>query len=279
MKPFAAKPLIFVGLAVFLSSATSRAQLGAPPPPATRVAQLDEAIALSAEQKAKALEIYQTESEVSARLTGDDRVFKTFQLRQASRQQVRALLTPDQQKKYEITPTNRGGGQTINPNNRVASLDREVTLTPAQKTVALEIFTEEAESLRALDPADRPGKGREYREAAKEQIHMLLTPEQRKKKDDLRTAAEMTESEERKFAENALRTSSAVAGRVGTVAMIVPSGGQIETARDVRKGRQHFEVTGKLKTEKLTVVWERSPASGPLKLIRIEDQNGHTVKP
>jgi hypothetical protein len=279
MKSILSSAYGLVVLALFLAPATSPAQVGRSSSPESRVAQLNQSIPLTPDQQAKVLAIYQTETEALGHVPADTRFIKTFELRQASRQQVRAVLTPEQQRKYEITPTGRGGGQTFYPENRMASLDREVGLTPQQKKVALEVFTEEAESLRALEPDDRPIKGREFREASRDQIRMLLTPDQQKKRDALRTAADTVMLEEKKFAEAALRASSAVTARVGSIALISSAGGQTQTTGDLRSGKSFFEVVGQKKTEKLAVFWEKSGPNAPYKLIKIESPDGGTLKP
>ena len=188
--------------------------------PEVRVAKLNESIPLTADQRVKITEIFKTEVDALAALPSDARPFKRFEIYQAAIGRVRAVLTPAQQKKYDVTPTHLEGGQIYYPESEVTALDRQVGLTEAQKVVAREIFQEQAEALLALSPEDRPVKGREAREAAQEQVRSLLTPEQRKKQTDLRDAADKLMADRRTFLENALRASKSLTARVGDIAAL-----------------------------------------------------------
>ena len=109
-----------------------------------RVARMDELLGLDAEQKAKIADLLQRESAAIDRLSADERPVKAFDIRQATRTQIRDVLTPPQQKLYDRTPQNRGGGLNLpTPQGKLEDLDKQVGLSPEPKKVALEVFTEE----------------------------------------------------------------------------------------------------------------------------------------
>jgi len=121
--------------------------------PEALVTRLDEAVALTADQKIRITEIFRQQADALALLSLGDHseiakeweyLKKVMEIRMAARAQVRALLTAEQQRKYDRTPQNRGGGLTLNPANRVARLNAEVGLTPEQKNLATEVYVEEA---------------------------------------------------------------------------------------------------------------------------------------
>ena len=148
------------------------------------VAKLDEAVALTPEQRAKAGEIIRASIAATLALPGPGAVEKATQIRQDMRRQIRALLTPAQQKKYDRTPQSDGGGLTqMPPETKVARLNEAVGLTSAQAKVAQKIFAEELDALLEIPEADRPLKGMEARQTARAEVRAILTPEQLSKYD------------------------------------------------------------------------------------------------
>jgi hypothetical protein len=78
--------------------------------PATMVTRLDEAVTLTADQKTKATDIYKKMADQMQALAPEDRRTKGQEIRTATNAEIRALLTPDQQKKFDAMPQGRGPG-------------------------------------------------------------------------------------------------------------------------------------------------------------------------
>jgi Spy/CpxP family protein refolding chaperone len=76
-----------------------------------QVARLDEALALTADQKTKITAIFAKVQEKIQALPQEERMAKGQELRTAANKEVRALLTPEQQAKFDaMPPPGRGGG-------------------------------------------------------------------------------------------------------------------------------------------------------------------------
>lgn len=149
--------------------------------PEDQVARLNTLFTLTDAQKAVALKIFDDELEALLAIPEGDRLTKGGNARRAALADVRAILTPEQQKTYDRTPQMYGGGLTLmTPENKVARLNTLVTLTEAQKAVALKIFDEELEALLAIPEADRLAQGGNARRAALADVRAILTPEQQK---------------------------------------------------------------------------------------------------
>ena len=80
--------------------------------PEMMVERLDKAVTHTADQKAKAADIYKKAADDMKALAPEDRRTKGREIMQATRDQIRALLTPDQQTKFDAMPQpgRRGGG-------------------------------------------------------------------------------------------------------------------------------------------------------------------------
>ncbi len=75
--------------------------------PEARIEQIETAVGkLTAEQKTKITAIY---AKLAENMKGGDRE-KMGEMMQATRKEVRAVLTPDQQKKFDDMPQGRGAG-------------------------------------------------------------------------------------------------------------------------------------------------------------------------
>lgn len=256
--------------------------------PETMAERLDQAVALTAVQKAEVIEILRQQAESLQALPGTnpsdigkewERLKAIMKIKTAARAQVRALLTAEQQMKYDRTPQIRGGGQTMNVANRVARLDAEVVLTAEQKKLATEVYAEEVEELLMFPPEDRPAKGRAARQASKELIRAMLTPEQREKLDSTQRAAAAKSAEEKAFVEHFLRSSNVVSMRVGSVtALTSPSSSVEELNGQFREGKYTYLVTGSVRSETLTVYWERTLPEAQLKVVKIEDSTGQPIQ-
>ena len=79
--------------------------------PDAMVARLDEAVTLTADQKAKATDIYTKEVADMQALAPEDRRSKGQEIRDAANKDIRALLTPDQQTKFDAMPPPGKGGR------------------------------------------------------------------------------------------------------------------------------------------------------------------------
>ena len=115
----------FIGvlaLGAALLPATSMAQNG--PAPAEKrggpggarmgfeqmVARLDESVTLTAEQKTKVTAIYQEQMAAMQAIPQDERREKMREAMAATREKIRALLTPEQAKKFDAMPAQGRGG-------------------------------------------------------------------------------------------------------------------------------------------------------------------------
>jgi Spy/CpxP family protein refolding chaperone len=82
--------------------------------PEQRIERLEQALgALSAEQKAKIKAVYAQSAEKMRTLPEDERREKMMEMMQEAGRQVRAVLTADQQKKYDemMAQMRQGGGE------------------------------------------------------------------------------------------------------------------------------------------------------------------------
>jgi hypothetical protein len=246
----------------------------------TRVSRLNELVTLTDDQAAKVARIFRREDLEVEAIPATDRPMRTFEIRQASRDAVRLVLTPAQQKIYDRAPQMKGGGLTLGtPDMRVAALDTKVQLTPAQKKVALEVYTEEFETLVAIPPSERMEKGMSARQAARDQIVRILTPAQQAKMDTDRSANQAKAAEDRSAIKAILLASPNVAAHFGANASVAPgsTGSSSEGADGNRSGRDEYRIKGSTRSETVTVFWERKPASTPLRVTRIETPSGAIV--
>ena len=75
-----------------------------------QVERIDAAVTLTADQKAKVQAILTSSQEKVQALPQEERRAKRGELRQAANAEVRALLTPKQQKKFDAMPAPQSGG-------------------------------------------------------------------------------------------------------------------------------------------------------------------------
>ncbi len=215
-------------------------------------ARLDQVVTLTADQKVQVTEIFTEENTALQAIPAEDRVEKGMPIRQAARAQVRALLTPEQQRIYDQTPQTQGGGQTVNPANMAARMDKVVTLTDDQVAKVAQISEQEAEALNAIPLEDRTEKGMAIRQAAKAQLRALLTPEQQRKFDANPGGAE--DLEVRAYVVSFLESSPIIAARVGVVTRVSSVGLYsvvVSTDRDLSlKGTYSYEVVGSMRVRK-----------------------------
>lgn len=83
-----------------------------------RIEQIEQAVGtLSADQKKKIAAVYAAMAEKMQGLSQEDRREKGMELMAAARKEVRAALTPEQQKKFDDMPQGgRGGGKKKSEN-------------------------------------------------------------------------------------------------------------------------------------------------------------------
>lgn len=78
--------------------------------PEQQVARIDEAVTLTADQKTKVTAILAKVAEKVQALPQEERREKGQELRTAANKEIRALLTPEQQTKFDAIPQGRGPG-------------------------------------------------------------------------------------------------------------------------------------------------------------------------
>ncbi len=247
--------------------------------PEKEVDRLDQAVALTAGQKAAALQIFAAQIEALSDIPPADRLEHGAPIRQGTKAQIRDLLSQVQQQKYDATPQNRGGGQKVNPLNVASRLDAVVTFTDDQIRQVAGILTQESADLQPLTPDEQSTKGRQIRQVAQAQIRALLTPEQQKKFDANPNGLE--DLEERAYVRSYLMTSPNVAARVGTVSrlsLMESSTVSLNEAR-ISSGSFTFKVVGSLGTEPLKVYWERPTAADPIKIVKVVGNAGEPIQP
>lgn len=250
-----------------ISAATPRG-----PAPEARVARLDELVQLTPEQRTQAASVFAKERDALLGSASSDpqQSLRDMETRQRSRAEIRAILTVDQRKVYDRTNTGRGGGLTIpEPQTKVERLDKEVGLTPAQKQTALAVFSEEFESLLALNPQDRMEAGMPIRQVAQDQIRALLTPEQLSKQSGVREAELKVQAEQTLAMKNALRESALVSAKVGNILTLAQRSASGETTPRGRKGEGVFTVTGERGSAVFSVKWERQTATASITVVGI----------
>lgn len=103
IKVFIALLAFSVGAAVSVNAQEKKGR-GAMNPDA-QVERIDQAVGLTADQKAKIKEIYTKNMEKARDASPEDR----RAIMQGQRDQVRAVLTPEQQKKFDEMPQGKGG--------------------------------------------------------------------------------------------------------------------------------------------------------------------------
>ncbi len=83
-----------------------------------RIEQIEQAVgSLSADQKKKISAVYASMAEKMQGLSQEERREKGMELMASARKDVRAILTPDQQKKFDAMPQGgRGGGKKKSEN-------------------------------------------------------------------------------------------------------------------------------------------------------------------
>lgn len=151
--------------------------------PEKMVEKLNRAVGLSPAQQLQAGEIFRKATSALLPLPHTE-MEKRFVILKTMREEIRAILTPQQWIKYSLTPQAEGGGSQVGVKNLLARLDQLVALTPAQETAAREIFEQLAEDT-AMLPEDeqRPFQSAALRRDANMKVRAVLTPDQQQKYD------------------------------------------------------------------------------------------------
>jgi Spy/CpxP family protein refolding chaperone len=78
--------------------------------PEERLKQIDEAVTLTADQKVKVTALLKAQADKRQALAPEDRRTKGREIMTATNAEIRALLTPEQQTKFDAMPQGRGPG-------------------------------------------------------------------------------------------------------------------------------------------------------------------------
>lgn len=171
-----------------------------------RVEQLNEALNLTDEQRAKITPLLADEVKQIEQVRADNSLMpreqsaKIREIRQVTQQQIRPLLTAEQQQKLD-TMWQRGqaaggpgrGGQ--GGQGRLQQLAAQLSLTDDQKAKIAPILQDEVQQIQQLRAdtnltrREQFAKIRKIRQNADKQIRPLLTPEQQKQLDEMRKEA------------------------------------------------------------------------------------------
>lgn len=215
MKTYLRLGLLAAALSV---AAYASDQPAAPPPPApgpgaefapgqlqprghhrARLAVFANQLGLTADQKTSLKAIgKQTEASVKAvrantALTPEQQRTQIVALRDAARTQMRALLTPEQQAKFDdLTSHPRRMHAMVQHRERMAALADKLGLTDAQRARIADIRKATHASIQPilanqeLTHEQKFAKVRDLREAARQEVRGVLTPAQQEQFDQLR---------------------------------------------------------------------------------------------
>jgi len=249
------------------------------------VDRLDKLVGLTAAQKAQVAEIFaQQEHALQVFTSIDDRMIKSMPIRQKARAEIRAALTPAQQKIYDTSPQRLGGGAMQDAAAIASRVDKVVTLTDDQVAPVAAIYQKMADALAALSPDDRAsGQGAAIWKAAKAEVRALLTPEQQQKFDANPNGAE--DMEARAFVSAFLKSYPPITARVGLVTRVMPADSSVTTTFGINeqvqamKGTYTYKVQGSAGTETFKVSWDKPAPSAPIKIVKIDGSAGDTYQP
>lgn len=239
---------------------------------------------LSAEQKAAARTVFAAqEAALRAFSSAEERLEKGTGVRQQARTEIRALLTPTQQRIYDAAPQRLGGASPLDPAGFMAHLDGVVGLTQGQMLHAAALYQKQVEALQALSAEERVGvKGRELGQRLNGQLRELLTPEQQRKlaaspggTEDVVEQAEVVAW---------IKSSPAITARLGAVKVVVAVDQSVATSLIYeqvlkKEGACTYEVRGASGTETLTVTWERATATATaaVRVVKVENGKGEVI--
>lgn len=274
--------VVLVGLACGLAGGLALPPASAAVTPMSvdkRVDRLTQLVHLTASQKTQAADIFaQEDAALQAFPTSEARMKQGMSIRQKTRADIRALLTPEQQTIYDTAPQRLGGGAMQDAAAVTARVDKVVAFTEAQIPAISALYQQQVADLQALSPADRAGEaGVAIRKATNAQVRALLTPEQQVKFDANPSGSEVIEV--RVSLAAMLKTVPAVTALTGQVSRAVPQGGEatIWSTGEVvpgAEGAYTYRITGATATVTLIVTWSRLAGSGVVQITGIADENG-----
>lgn len=154
-----------------------------PPNISRKVHQLDALVQLSAAQQTDAATQFAQEDEALGKIPSAERPEKGATIRVGTRDQIRALLTPEQRRIYDISPQSVGGGLSIDPASLVARLDETVALTAEQKAKAREIFWADIIDQASALNGEEHLNGFRWRDSVRRNLREILSPAQQVKFD------------------------------------------------------------------------------------------------
>jgi Spy/CpxP family protein refolding chaperone len=117
------------------------------------------------------------------------------EIRENSKKQIDAILTPEQQKEFAEIKSEARHGMRGHAGDRLEMLTKELNLTDAQTVAIKPIFATEANDIKAvwqdnsLSKEQKQSKMFDIRKAANEKINTILTPEQQAKWAELKEHA------------------------------------------------------------------------------------------
>jgi protein CpxP len=117
------------------------------------------------------------------------------EIRENSRKQINAILTPEQQKEFAEIKGEARQKMRERAGNRLEMLAEKLNLTEAQTAAIKPIFAAEANDIKtvwqdnSLSKEQKQSKMSDIRESAKEKINTILTPEQQAKWAELKEEA------------------------------------------------------------------------------------------
>lgn len=146
----------------------------------TRARELEHALELTTTQTHQVVDISIQES-ADCQALGPSPSPSSTLIRQRARDQIRALLTPEQRAKFNLIPERLGGGLIgKSPWEQRERLDKLVHLTPAQKQPVLDALIDRTENLMENQGREQTARAQEIRSITNAEIRALLTPEQQK---------------------------------------------------------------------------------------------------
>lgn len=174
----------------------------------------------------------------------------------------------------------------------VKRLDRLLGLSSAQRSEVAAIFrAEDSELGSLLTPDAAMEETRAVRQRTRTKLRALLTPDQQAIFDandrELRTLAirpsrGLQNPDVRDYVENQIRNSPTIVARVGQVLRLVRTTSSETTSFNARaqgsiQGCYRYRMYGSARFESIAVSWRRSSPQAPIRIVKIEGDDGEVV--